>query len=222
MEGSGPATFEACGPWPVQLRHHTKLTSEDYVTQKAWRLASLERCPLHPRGGCGFARHGTYQRVEPPGMRVARCYCPRARQSFSLLPDCLSSRLVGSLDEAEQVVLRVEASRSVEQAAASLRPDIELPGAVRWVRRRLKGVRAALVALLTLLPGELGAAAELGALRELLGSERVLADLREIAHGHLGALPRPVGFGPAPLRVIKPGQPLQHKEGPDPPQAPGV
>jgi hypothetical protein len=25
-----------------------------------WRSASLSRCPLHPKGGCGFARHGIY------------------------------------------------------------------------------------------------------------------------------------------------------------------
>ncbi|MHC4093562.1 MAG: hypothetical protein ACYSVY_25370 [Planctomycetota bacterium] len=151
-------------------------------------------------------------------MRVARYYCPQAGQSFSLLPDCLSSGLSGSLDEAEQVVLRVETSRiSVEQTAASLRPDIELPGAVRWVRRRLTGVRAALVALITLLPGELGGKVELHALRELLGSECALADLREIGAQHLWALPRPLGFRPARTRVRKPGQGVQHKAGPDPP-----
>ena len=154
-------------------------------------------------------------------MRAARCCCPRSRQTFSLLPDCLSSRLVGSLDEAEQVVVRVEASRSVEQAAACLRPDIELPGAVRWVRRRLKGVRAALVALVTLVPGELGAVAELHGLRELLGSERALVELREIAEIHLEALPRPLGFHPARARVRKPGQGLQHETGPDPPRSRG-
>lgn len=150
-------------------------------------------------------------------MLIARWYCPQARRTFSLLPDCLSSGLVGSLDEAEQVVLWVESSRSVEQAAACLRPDIELPGAVRWVQRRLKGVRAALVALITLVPGELGSAAELGVLREFLGSERALSELREIGRFHLGALPRPVGFCPARGRVSRPGQALQHETGPDPP-----
>ncbi len=205
----------------MQLRHHTKLTSEQYVTQKAWRQASLARCPVHPGGGCGLARHGTYERVEPPGMRVARCYCPQARQTFSLLPDCLSSGLVGSLDEAEQVVVRVEVSRSVEQAAAFLRPDIELPGAVRWVRRRLKGVRAALVALVTLLPGELVSVVELHGLREFLGSERALVELREIGAQHLGALPRPLGFHPARAWVRKPGRGLQHETGPDPPRSRG-
>ena len=44
------------------------------------------------------------------------------------------------IDEVEKVVCVVEASRSVEAAADVLRPDIELPGAVRWVRRRLSPI----------------------------------------------------------------------------------
>jgi hypothetical protein len=76
----------------VQLRHHTRYTSERYVTEKAWRQASLNRCPRHARGGCRFARHGSYPRSEPVGMRVARWYCPDAHETFSLLPDCLAAR----------------------------------------------------------------------------------------------------------------------------------
>ena len=41
-------------------------------------------------------------------MQVARLYCRDAYRTFSLLPDCMSARLEGSLDEAEQVVVRVE------------------------------------------------------------------------------------------------------------------
>lgn len=150
-------------------------------------------------------------------MRVARWRCPESRETFSLLPDCLSSRLVGSLDEAEQVVLKVEASRSVERAAGPLRPDIELPGAVRWVRRRLGGVRTALVALITLFPGQLGTVAQLHAVRELLGEERALVALREIGAAHLVALPRPVGFRPLWIRAKRCGHDHQHETGPDPP-----
>jgi hypothetical protein len=93
----------------VQLRHPTALTSEDSVRQKGWQQASLERCPLHLGGGCGFERHGTYERVEPTGIRVARWYCPTGKTSFSLLPDCLASRLGGSLDAVEEEVTTVEA-----------------------------------------------------------------------------------------------------------------
>jgi hypothetical protein len=155
-------------------------------------------------------------------MRVARFRCPESRETFSLLPDCLSSRVVGSLDEAEQVVLKVGVSRSVEQAAGSLRPDIGLPGAVRWVRRRLQGVRAALVALITLFPGQLGTVAQLHAVREFLGEERSLVALREIGAAHLVALPRPLGFGPPWVRAKRCGRAHQHETGPDPPGPPEI
>jgi hypothetical protein len=76
--------------------------------------------------------------------------------TFSLLPDCLSSRLGGSLDDAERAVVASE-SLGVEAAAQTLRVgEIELPGALRWLRRRRRGVRAAVLALLTAMPGRLG------------------------------------------------------------------
>jgi hypothetical protein len=56
----------------MQLRFNTTLSCRDYVTERAWRDAALERCPLHPDGDCSFARHGTYERVEPPGTRIPR------------------------------------------------------------------------------------------------------------------------------------------------------
>ena len=121
----GPPRSKRAGPWPVQLRQHTTLTSEQYVSERGWLHASLKRCPSHPGGGCRFSRHGTYPRVEPPGMEVPRWYCRDAHRTFSLLPDCMSARLTGSLDEAEQVVVKVEESRSVEAAAKKLRPEIE-------------------------------------------------------------------------------------------------
>ena len=150
-------------------------------------------------------------------MRVARWYCRDARRTFSLLPDCMSARLTGSLDEAEQVVLRVEASRSVEAAAQKLRPDISVAGAIRWVRRRLKGVRVSLLILITLLPGRLGTKARLVEVRRVLASERCLVALREIGESHLHVLPRPLGFLPAGIRTWKREKRLQHETGPDPP-----
>jgi len=121
----------------VQLRHATALTSEAYLAEHAWVKARLTVCPRHPRGGCGLARHGTYVRKTPAGMRVTRYYCPTAHETFSLLPDCLASRFPSDLDDLERVVSHVAAARSVEAAADTLRPDIELPSAVRWIRRRL-------------------------------------------------------------------------------------
>ena len=178
----GPPRSKRAGPWPVQLRHHTTLTSKQYVSESGWLHASLKRCPSHPAGGCRFSRHGTYPRIEPPGMQVARLYCWDAHRTFSLLPDCMSARLEGSLDEAEQVVVRVEESPSVEAAAKKLRPDLEVAGAVRWVRRRLQGVRDSLLILLTLLPGSLGTDARLVEVRRILESERALVGVARDRH----------------------------------------
>jgi hypothetical protein len=151
-------------------------------------------------------------------MRVARWYCPDAHETFSLLPDCLAARLVGSLDEVEQVVAGVETAASVEAAALALRPDIELPGAVRWVRRRLMGVRGALLALVTLMPARLGSGVELHAVRAELSTERALVELREIGAVHLPRLVRPLGFRPARNGRAQGEEGLQHKTGPDPPE----
>ena len=151
-------------------------------------------------------------------MQVSRWYCRDAHQTFSLLPDCMSARLEGSLDEAEQVVVRVEESASVEAAAKKLRPDLEVAGAVRWVRRRVQGVRASLVILLTLLPGSLGTEARLVEVRRILATERALVALRAIGAVHLHALPRPLGFRPAGVRTSKREERLQHKTGADPPR----
>jgi hypothetical protein len=151
-------------------------------------------------------------------MRVARWYCRDAHETFSLLPDCLAARLTGSLDEVEQVVVKVEGSLSVEAAASALRPDIELAGAVRWVRRRLKGVRTALLALVTLLPELAGTRPELVGVRAELSTERALVVLREIGAAHLAWLVRPLGFQPCHIRRGQGDERLQHKTGPDPPE----
>lgn len=150
-------------------------------------------------------------------MRVPRWYCPDARVTFSLLPDCLSSRLGGSLDEAESAVVASE-SMGVEAAAQALRvEEIELPGALRWLRRRRRGVRAAVLALVTAMPGRLGTVAEVRAMRHVLGTQRALVALREIGADHLHTLPHPIGFRP-PCGVRAEGEPpLQHETGPDPP-----
>ena len=148
----GTPRWPPCAPRPVQLRDPSLLTSEAYVAESAWQKASLTHCPRHSRGGCGFARHGTYRRVTPAGMRITRYYCPTAHETFSLLPDCLASRFPGDLDDLERVVAQVEAAPSIEAAADVLCPDSVLPSAVRWVRRRLTLVRATCLAVVTLLP----------------------------------------------------------------------
>ena len=184
----------------MQLRYATGLTPEEYVKQKGWETASLERCPLHPRGGCGIARHGTYERKSPEGARAARWYCREGHFTVSLLPDFAASRLSSSLGEVEAVVEAVDAAPSLEAAASALRPDIELPGAVRWTRRRVKGVRAAMVTVIGLLPALLaGTELTILSFRAALGVCAVLPEIRKVAGMQLVLLPPPVGLGPRSL-----------------------
>lgn len=204
----------------MQLRHATALTSAEYITEQAWRTATLESCPLHPEGGCGLARHTTYARVEPAGTQVARYYCRKGHTTFSLLPDCLASRLPSTLAEVEQVVITAEAAPSLEHAAVELRPDIETQGGVRWVRRRLVPVRIALLAIATLLPEVVGGhgVPTLTALKATLGAEiPALVRLRELTSVQLRSLPPPLGLGPRTEPRRSRRHAFQHEAGPDPP-----
>ena len=202
----------------MQLRFATSVTGEEYVSQELWLDASLPHCPLHPRGGCGFARHGTYERRSPPGTLIARWYCPQGHRTFSLLPDCLAARLPGTLAEVEEVVAAVEQAESLEAACAELRLDIELPGVLRWVRRRVKVIHASLNTLKGLMPECLaGCEPTLDAFAEHLGIEAVLQALRQIAALYLASLPAPLGFGPRRARGGEPDRADQHPAGPDPP-----
>ena len=149
-------------------------------------------------------------------MRIARYYCPTAHETFSLLPDGLASRFPGDLDDLEQVVAHVDAARSIEAAADVLRPDIVLPSAVRWVRRRLTLVRATLLAVVTLLPDLFGQPAQLGAVRTALDTDHALVTLRARAPALLPALRRPLGFAPHARAPRTPGAPRQHGMGADP------
>jgi hypothetical protein len=199
----------------VQLRHACVLAGEAYVARRAWRDARLAACPRHPRGGCGVVRHGTYPRITPVGMRIARYYCPTAHETFSLLPDCLASHFPGALEAIEHVVATVEAARSVEAAAETLRPDITLASAVRWIRRRLTPIRLALLTVVTLWP-ELGTgAAGLAAVRAAVASTSALVTLRTRAASHLAVLPTPLGFRPRPRARASPPPTPPHAMGAD-------
>jgi hypothetical protein len=205
----------------VQLRFDCSLTGEEYVRQEAWRNASLPRCPLHPKGGCGFARHGTYKRISPPGTLIARWYCPAGQRTFSLLPDCLAARLSGTLAEVEAVVRAAEQAAGLEAACQELRLDIELPGALRWVRRRVQAVHASLHLLRGLLPALFApaAATTLTAFAQHLGAGQVLVALRQIAAAFLPRLPAPLGFLPRRQPGGGRGRARQHWVGADPPGA---
>ena len=207
----------------MQLRYETGLTSEQYVTEQAWLKARLDRCPNHPHGGCSLAHHGTYERKTPEGAHIARWYCRESNTTFSGLPDCLAARLPGTLDALEAVVVVAEEASSLEEAANEVRcPEdddaIELPGALRWLRRRLKLVHNALARVIGLIPDKLaGCAATMGAVRERLDSDSALMALRGLVAGQLRTLPAPLGFQPHGIDVRSRKPQFQQRAGPDPP-----
>lgn len=206
----------------VVIRYPTTVTSERYLIEEGWRTANLERCPLHPEGGCGLSRHGSYGRVHPEGMRVARLWCPKSGTTISLLPDFLASRLSGTLAEVQAVVEAAEGAKSLETALERVRPAaapmaVALPSGLRWLRRRLSAVRAALVAAVTLLPVLAECAPTLEGLRERLGVVEVLVALRRVAAEHLGAMSAPLGFRARARRRETQHPRTPHEVGPDPP-----
>jgi hypothetical protein len=135
-----------------------------------------------------------------------------------LLPDCLASRLSGSLIQIEDILTEVQNSHSQEAAADNIRIDILLPGALRWVRRRIFLVKASLSMLIQLFP-ELFANCHPSVLsfQSVLNVDYVLPELRQVASSYLPVLPPPLGFGPRPeIKKLKKSH-LQHKTGTDPP-----
>ena len=207
------------GQWPVQLRFKTDLTSQEYVRRQAWRYATLACCPLHPKGGCSFARHGTYQRNIPQGTHIPRWYCPEGHRTFSLLADCFASRLPGSLTDLEQVVAVVEKAKSLEAAANQVRPDdIALPGVIRWTRHRATLVHSTLALLLDLIPEQFpDYQPTVSSFRQRLHTHCALRQLRSMFAGRLAELPPPLGFASSlqPHPDLKPQ--IQQDQGPDPP-----
>ncbi len=71
-------------------------------------------------------------------IEIDSWYCPESHTTFSLLPDCLAARLPGTLAELEDAVAAVERSPSVAAAAALRAGRSEPPGAMRWLRRRIR------------------------------------------------------------------------------------
>lgn len=179
-----------------------------------------------------MAKHGTYARKSPPGTYIARWYCSRGHQTFSLLPDHLAARFPGTLSDIEQVVAAAERSSSVQACADQLRPDpVSLPSAMRWVRRRLCLVCPLLPIVVAMVPQHLqGCAPTILALHERLFVESptasvgdaavvgsALARLRDLLSDHLAALAKPVGFRHRCARGGEHHGKLQQHMGPDPP-----
>jgi hypothetical protein len=198
----------------------TPTTSEDYVAGKLWRLATLTACPWHPAGGCGFCRHGTYERVRPPGTLIARWYCPQARRTVSALPDCLASHYSGTLADLEAMVLAVEQAPSRAAAAGRLRTEIELPGALRYLDRLCRSIHGTLAAIRGLEPERFGAVVPtLQGFAAVLGAGSVLIRLRTLAVRYLAQLLTPFGFDPRRRSRNAADRRRQHRTGPDPPHA---
>lgn len=184
----------------MQLLRQDQHTSESYVSQQAWRTASLECCPFHPDRPCGLRTLGSYRRVWPAGARIARFWCPVQRASVSLLPAFLAARMTGALDAVEAVVDAVEAAGTVAAAidavhAATDAAAIGLVSARRSIERRLRPVRAVLKAAVTMLPELIGCAPTLDSIRRRLDGRAVLLELRRRLAAHLQVLAPPVGFG---------------------------
>lgn len=190
----------------MQLSLKLQVSDAQYVSERGWERAILERCPFHPEGGCGVEKLGTYGRVSPAGVRIPRWWCPRERVSISLLPAFLAARFPGTLASVEDTVSATERAGGVAAAIDLVRPpDVDdavgLVGAERWLRRRVAAVRAALLAIVTLMPERFaGVAPTLAGFREALPGGSVLVGLREIAERHLPALPAPLGFRPRAAR----------------------
>ena len=106
-----------------------------------------------------------------------------------------------------------------EAAAAKLRIDIQLPGALRWFRRRVALVHAALSALIGLLPDCFAGCDPtlLSFAAALPDVPCVLVALREKSEAFLRRLPPPLGFGPRPARRWHRPRSFQQDSGPDPP-----
>lgn len=204
----------------VQVRLATPTTSEVYVADKLWRFATLAQCPWHPEGGCGFCRHGTYERVRPPGTLIARWYCPRARRTVSALPDCLASHYCGTLADLEAMVLAVEQAPSRPAAAEQLRTEIELPGALRYLDRLCRAVHGALAAVRGLEPECFESVSPtLMGFAAVLSAGSVLTPLRTVVARYLPQLPTPFGFDPHRSALNATVRRHQHRMGPDPPAA---
>ena len=122
----------------------------------------------------------------------------------------------------ETVVTAAEQAPSLSVAADALRPDtVELPGAMRWVERRVRLVYHVLSIVIGLLPEHLArCVAEMGAVRTRLHTDTALRTLRLLTAAQLHALPAPLGFHPHRLNSTNRNRASQHKMGSDPPPRP--
>lgn len=182
----------------MQFLHKTDLSAAEYVSAQAWWEATPPPCPFHPDGGCELVPHGSYGRVEPPGMRVRRFRCPAGKGTVSMLPQFLAACLMGTLEEVEQVLREVERAQPGEPCWRELHPAKHYNGRAKvWAQRRIAAVVQLLCVLPTLLPklfgGWPGRWASFDRRAEASGGG-LLVSLRLQAEWKLSVLPAPVGF----------------------------
>lgn len=194
----------------MQIPLRTSSGAAAYVANREWRTACLHTCPLHPAGGCSFARHGSYPRVTPRGVRIARWYCPEGHCTFSLLPDFLAARLPGLLSDVDAAYAEAKSARSLEAATDALRGcEVSLPSALRWLHRRMQAVCDGMEALSQLeVPATARSISCCSALPSLLGLRRSLSPRL------LQCLPPPLGFLSDPGAACGHDD-TQHDMGPD-------
>lgn len=114
----------------------------------------------------------------------------------------------------------IEQAPSREAAAAQLRTDIELPGALRYLDRRRRSLQAALTVIRGLLADCFVAITpSLQGFARVLGDDCVLLNLRGRVARYLPQLPTPFGFNPHRDGRETGAARRQHKMGPDPPVA---
>jgi hypothetical protein len=180
----------------LQIPLRTPSSVEAYIANREWRDACLPRCPLHPSGGCSFARHGSYARLNPPGVRIARWYCPEGHRTFSLLPDFLAAKLPGLLESIEDTVATAFSAKSMEVAADALRGlDVTLPSALRWLHRRVRAVKAVVDAVSRLVLERPNSLVTRDSVARIDVGQHVLLRLRRsLSPQFLNSLPAPLGF----------------------------
>ncbi len=113
--------------------------------------------------------------------------------------------------------MAVEQAVSLEAAADRLRPEVDLPGAIRWTRRRVQRIHGTLTLLRGLDPVRFALPARLDVWRLHLDAAPVLPALREMTANYLQKLPAPLGLRPVADRGGESHQGFQHPMGPDPP-----
>ena len=202
----------------MQFRYPTELSAEEYVRAEAWKFIEVVRCPIHPDSDCRITRHGTYLRKIPEGAGFLRILCPTEQITFSLLPDCFSSRFPGTLADVESVVLMVEKAvrnsgyeeltmTTVKETLTS--PDLALVAEesdadgilydadFRWLKRRVEYVLAVLTAVSALFPEIFeDCRPTLTSYSSVFGGGPVLVRLRAATESRIHEIPSPVGLNP--------------------------